>query len=145
MYKQDPHRGVLVQLGSLTELSKWTQDRRPEGEGATQGDVRLLSRFAGLYGRGVLNLHHQERERVCVVFLGSSSSSVHGLSRRAYRSGLPLPPPGIFLTQGSKPCLLCLLPCRHSLPLHPLGSLAPHYRFHLPTQYTLLGRLKPST
>ena len=48
------------------------------------------------------------------------SSSVHGFSRQEYWSGLLCPPLGIFLTQGSKPCLLCL---QHrqtgSLPLAP--------------------------
>ena len=34
---------------------------------------------------------------------------VHGFSRQEYWSGLPRPPPGIFLTHGSNPCLLCLL------------------------------------
>ena len=32
-----------------------------------------------------------------------------GFSRREYWSGLPGPPPGVFLTQGSKLCVLCLL------------------------------------
>ena len=30
-----------------------------------------------------------------------------GFSRQEYWSGLPYPPPGVFLTQGSSPCLLC--------------------------------------
>ena len=83
--QKDPHRGVLVQLGSLTELSKWTQDRRPEGEGATQGDVRLLSRVAGLYGRGVLNLHHlRKRESVRCVF-----RVLKVLCPRAFQESIP--------------------------------------------------------
>ena len=32
-----------------------------------------------------------------------------GSSRQEYWSGLPCPPEGIFPTQGSNPCLLCLL------------------------------------
>ena len=32
-----------------------------------------------------------------------------GFPRREYWSELPFPPPGIFLTQGLNPCLLCLL------------------------------------
>ena len=36
-------------------------------------------------------------------------SSVHGISRQEYQSGLLFPPPGIFPTQGSNPCLPCLL------------------------------------
>ena len=32
-----------------------------------------------------------------------------GFSRQEYRSGLPIPSPGIFLTQGSNPHLLYLL------------------------------------
>ena len=46
-----------------------------------------------------------------------------GLSRREYWSGLPCPPPGTFLTQGSNPSLLCLLHRQAgSLQLGPLGS-----------------------
>ena len=36
-------------------------------------------------------------------------------SRQEYWSGLPFPPPGIFPTQGSNPCLLHLLRCRQVL------------------------------
>ena len=44
-------------------------------------------------------------------------------SRQEYWSGLPCPPPGIFLTQGSKLCLLGLLHCQAgSLPLAPPGK-----------------------
>ena len=32
-----------------------------------------------------------------------------GFSKQDYWSKLPLPPPGIFLTQGWNQCLLCLL------------------------------------
>ena len=32
-----------------------------------------------------------------------------GFSRHEYRNGLPYPPPGVFPTQGSNLCLLCLL------------------------------------
>ena len=38
-----------------------------------------------------------------------------GFSRQEYRSGLPFPPPGIFLIQGSNLCLLRLLHCRYNL------------------------------
>ena len=52
-------------------------------------------------------------------------SSVHGIfPGKKYWSGLPFPPPGIFLTQGLNPRLLSLLHWRaHSLSLHHLGSL----------------------
>ena len=43
-----------------------------------------------------------------------------GFCRQEYWSGLPFPPPGIFLTQGLNPCLLHWLV--DSLPLSPLGS-----------------------
>ena len=46
-----------------------------------------------------------------------------GLSRQEYWSGLPLPTPGIFPTQGMNPSLLCLLHWQaDSLPLSHLGS-----------------------
>ena len=35
-----------------------------------------------------------------------------GFSRQEYWSGLPCPPQGIFLTQGSNPHLFCLLHCQ---------------------------------
>ena len=35
-----------------------------------------------------------------------------GFFKQEYWSGLLFPPPGIFLTQGSNPHLLCLLHCR---------------------------------
>ena len=38
-----------------------------------------------------------------------------GSSRQEYWSGLPFPTPGIFLTQGSNPCLLHLQHCRQIL------------------------------
>ena len=52
-----------------------------------------------------------------------------GFSRQEYWSGLPCPPPGIFLTQGMNPCFLCLLYWQvGSLPLVPPGK--PHvYRY----------------
>ena len=46
------------------------------------------------------------------VTLWPASCQAHlsmGFSRQEYWSGLPGPPPGVFLTQGSKPCLLHLL------------------------------------
>ena len=46
-----------------------------------------------------------------------------GFSRQEYWNGLSCPPLGIFPTQGSNPCLLCLLQCRRILyPLSHLGS-----------------------
>ena len=43
-----------------------------------------------------------------------------GFSRQEYWSGLPCPPPGVFPTQGSNPCLLHLLHWQAgSLPLAP--------------------------
>ena len=50
-----------------------------------------------------------------------------GFSRQEYWSGVPCPPPGIFLTQGLNPHLLCLLHRQAgSLPLGPPGK--PHLR-----------------
>ena len=44
-------------------------------------------------------------------------------SRQEYWSGLPCPPPGTFLTQGSNPHVLCLLHWQvGSLPLLPPGK-----------------------
>ena len=46
-----------------------------------------------------------------------------GFSRQEYLSGLPFPTPGVFPTQGSNPCLPCLLPWQaDSLPLVPSGK-----------------------
>ena len=46
-----------------------------------------------------------------------------GFSRQEYWSGLPCPPPGIFLMQGLNPCLLRLLHWQAgSLPLAPPGK-----------------------
>ena len=51
-----------------------------------------------------------------------------GFSRPEYWSGLPCPPPGIFLTQRLNSCLLCLLHWQAgSLPLMPPGKS--FYRF----------------
>ena len=58
-------------------------------------------------------------------------SSVHGILQ-ARISGLPCPPPGIFLTQGSSPCFLCLLHWQ-------VGSLPPT----LPGKPTIHTRLLP--
>ena len=44
-----------------------------------------------------------------------TGSSVQEISQARYWSGLPFPSPGVFLTQGSNPCLLCLLHCRQTL------------------------------
>ena len=51
-----------------------------------------------------------------------------GFSRQEHWSGLPCPPPGIFLTQGSNLCLLCLLNWQvGSLPLAAPGQpIQPH-------------------
>ena len=52
-------------------------------------------------------------------------SSVHGILQEEYLSGLPFPPPGIFLTQGLNLCHLHLLHClcqAGSLPLVPPGK-----------------------
>ena len=51
-----------------------------------------------------------------------------GLSRKEYWSGLLCPPPGFFLTQGSKQHLLCLLHWQvGSLPLLPPGKPHPYW------------------
>ena len=64
-------------------------------------------------------------------------SSVHEFSRQEYWNVLPFPPPGIFLTQGSNPCLLCLLHCRRSLYLlNHWGSSLTQYIF----QKIVLGK-----
>ena len=42
-------------------------------------------------------------------------TSVHGIYRQEYWSGLPFPSPGIFQTQGSNPYPLLLLHCRQTL------------------------------
>ena len=56
-------------------------------------------------------------------------SSVHGISRQEYWSGLPFPPLGIFLIQGWNQCLLHLLHWQvDSLPLHHLGNPIYLYR-----------------
>ena len=55
-------------------------------------------------------------------------SSVHGILQEEYLSGLPFPPPGIFLTQGLNLCHLHLLHClcqAGSLPLVPPGKPCP--------------------
>ena len=49
-----------------------------------------------------------------------------GFSRQEYWSGLPCPPSGHLLTQGSNPCLLSLLRWQAgSLPLVPPGKIPP--------------------
>ena len=49
-----------------------------------------------------------------------------GFSRQEYCSGLPFPQQGIFLTQESNPCLLCLLTLQaSSLPRSHLGMVLP--------------------
>ena len=54
---------------------------------------------------------------------GLPGSSVRGILQQEYWSGLPCPPPGIFPTQGSNPCLLRLLHWpTGSLPLAPPGK-----------------------
>ena len=51
-------------------------------------------------------------------------SSVHGISRQEYWSGLPCPPPGYLPDPGIKPASLCLLWWQvGSLPLAPPGKL----------------------
>ena len=54
-------------------------------------------------------------------------SSVCGIFRQEYWSGLPFPPPGDLPTQGSNPHLLCLLNwLADSLPLSHLGNNCAH-------------------
>ena len=53
-----------------------------------------------------------------------------GFPRQEYWGGLPFPSLGIIPTQGSNPCLLCLLHWQvDSLPLSHLGS--PCIRYHV--------------
>ena len=51
---------------------------------------------------------------------------------------------GIFLTQGSNPCLLCLLHWQDSLPLVPPGKPS-HYPYTLPSLWKILrdGNTRP--
>ena len=50
-------------------------------------------------------------------------SSVHGILQARIMEWVASPPPGIFPTQGSNPCLLRLLNCQSdSLPLAPRGK-----------------------
>ena len=46
---------------------------------------------------------------VILWIIASQAPLSKGFSRQKYWSGLPCPPLGIFPTQGSNPCLLCLL------------------------------------
>ena len=64
-----------------------------------------------------------------------------GFSRQEYWSGLPFPPPGIFLAQGLNPHLLCLLHWQAgSLPLGHLGS---YFRIR-PRRLRRVGAPSPS-
>ena len=65
----------------------------------------------------------------CVQLFATPWTVIHqaplsmGFSRQEHWSGLPFPPPGIFLTQGSNPHLWHLLHWQaDSLQLRPLGS-----------------------
>ena len=70
----------------------------------------------------------------CTVAAPPKSPLSMGFSRQEYWSGLPCPPPGIFLTQGSNPCLLCLLDWQaDSLPLAPPGNFLNHPNFLKPS------------
>ena len=61
-----------------------------------------------------------------------------GFSRQEASSGLPFPPPGIFLTQGSNPGLLCLLHWQaDSLPLSHQGS--PRNTYQMPNVVLSFG------
>ena len=50
-----------------------------------------------------------------------------GFSRREYLSELPCPPTGIFLSQGSNLCLLCLLHWQESATWEALISFTEHF------------------
>ena len=82
-----------------------------------------------------------------ILWTGAHQSS---LSIRFFRqeswSGLPFPPPGIFLTHGSKSCLLCPLNCRQILhPLSHQGKVLRGCEIHIGQQVRLWAtRLLPS-
>ena len=65
------------------------------------------------------------RVRLCdPLDCGLPGSSVHGISQARILEWVATSTPGIFLTQGSNRCLLCLLCWQaDSLPLHHLGIL----------------------
>ena len=70
-------------------------------------------------------LTHFSRVRLCATLwtVAHQPPLSMGFSRPEYWSGLPWPPSGIFLTQGSNLCLLSLLCWQAgSLPLVPLGN-----------------------
>src|SRR5574337_472162 len=86
-------------------------------------------------------MHTSVRARVCAKLLqlcptlcdpmdcSPPGSSVHGILQEEYWSRLPCPPPGIFWTQGSNPCFLCLLHWQvGSLPLTLSGKPTIHTR-----------------
>ena len=62
-----------------------------------------------------LNCFHDKSLQLCLTLCNSINcslpgSSVHGISRQQYCSGLPFPSPGFSLTQGVNPHVLYLLP-----------------------------------
>ena len=70
-------------------------------------------------------LGHFSRVRLCVTpwTIARQAPLSMGFSRQEFWNGLPCPPPGIFPTQGSNPCLLHLLHWQvGSLPLAPPGK-----------------------
>ena len=79
--------------------------------------------------------------RLCAMIVTRWAPLSMGISRQEYWSGLPFPSPGIFLTQGLNPNLLCLLHLKKgSLPLAPPGKPRSHIKLTLKNafQYTLL-------
>lgn len=145
MHKQDPHRGVLVQLGLLDGAGAdghRTGDQKERGR--TQGDVRLLQQFAGLYGRGLLNLHHRRKRESVLWFFRVSSSSVHRLSKREYRSGLPLSP-GDLPDTGIKAMSLVSPALQTFFTTAPPGKPGSPLPLSFAHAEHTPGRLKPST
>ena len=108
-----PSRPTFHSVGARIPRQEWLFSLQVTGHGSPPGPspcahVQSLSRvqlFATLW------------TAACQVPLSME------FSRQEYQSELPCPPPGIFLTQGSKACVLCLLHGQTgSLPLVPPGK-----------------------
>ena len=92
--------------------------------------IHMSKRNSETYNTSVHAHTHAESLQSCSTLCNGMEcsppgSSVHEIlqARILEWIGLPFSSPGIFLTQGSNPCLLHLLHCRHILyPLSHLGS-----------------------
>ena len=80
-------------------------------------------RIYNVYVRAVLSYSIVSDSFVTPWTVACQAPLSMGFPRQEYWSGLPFPSPGVFLTQGSNPCLLCLLRWQEdSLPLSHLES-----------------------